>query len=458
MNTRFKDLNICPQLIEGLKKQGITEPTSIQTLCYPAFSEGKHLIAESHTGSGKTLAFLLPLFEKINLESKTNQAIILAPTHELAYQINEQVKLLAKNSGIAMGSTLIIGEVNIDNQIKKLRDKPEIIIGSPGRILDLLTKKKITAATIETVILDEADNLLIHNQSATVKKLLHLLAPTCQIALFSASMGEHLDHLSLPLLVNPVVLRTAPRTELNPLISHYYVQGEQREKFSLLKKLLQTTNTQKALVFVSQHTDTKVLVEKLSYHGFTVASISGKMSKEERKSALTAFRSGKVKVLLSSDLAARGLDVPNITQIIHYDMPLNPEDYLHRAGRTARNGRKGASICLITPKDLGMIRVLQRSFKVTLNELTFVKGKLKNLTTGDYLVPEETLPVQQPATKSRNKYPKGFSKDKGTAITAPLKKKSQEMAPVDSNCFEMFPETGSLADALKLIEEAGFDD
>ena len=455
MKTRFEDLKIDSKLILGLQKQQIVSPTPVQSLVYPAFLEGKDLIVESHTGSGKTLAFLLPLFAKIDPNKKTNQAIILAPTHELAHQINDQVRLLAKNSDVAIRSLLIMGEVNIENQIKKLKEKPEIIIGSAGRILDLISRKKITAATIETVILDEADNLLIHNQSATVKKLLHSLNDTCQIALFSASMGEHIHEISLPRLKEPTVLRTSTKTALNPHIDHYYIQGEQREKFDLLKRLLQTTKTARALVFVSQHTDTKALIEKLVYHGFSVATLSGKLDKEARKNALNSFRTGKVNILLSSDLSARGLDIPHISHVIHYDLPLTAEDYLHRAGRTARSQNKGTSICIMTQKDLGMLRILERRYGIALSEIRLIKGKLQNLETGEYITQEVTIPqAAESAKKSRNKYPKGFNSTK----KKDTKKGKENLQPQVSPSAEMLPENGTLADALRLIEEAGFLD
>lgn len=453
MKTSFEALQIEEHLITGLKKQGIITPTPIQSLVYPVFLQNKNLIVESHTGSGKTLAFLLPLFHKIDLSLKNTQAIILAPTHELALQINDQLKLLAQNSDCPIHSALIMGDVHMDYQIKKLKNKPEIIIGSPGRILDLISKKKINSSTIRSIVLDEADNLLLHNQGATVKKLLYTLNPDCQITLFSASLGEHLDKLSLPLLKDPEILRTAPSTTLNPLISHYYMKGEHRQKFELLKKILQATHAQKALVFVSQHTDTKVLVEKLTYHGFTVATISGKLGKEDRKKALTAFRLGKVNVLLSSDLSARGLDIPYISHIIHYDLPLTPEDYLHRAGRTARNQTPGTSVCIMTSKDLGMLRILERRYAIAIHELILTQGKLKDLSLGTFLKPETIIipPASQPS-KTRNKYPKGFNSDKKKSVTPSLEKKPSTDAPQ-----QKVPEEGTLSDALRLIAQSDFD-
>lgn len=470
MQTSFEILQIKDELISGLKKQNIVSPTPIQTLTYPAFLEGKDLMVESHTGSGKTLAFLLPLFEKIDISLKANQAIILAPTHELAHQIHEQIKLLAKNSELPVTSILLMGEVNIEKQIIKLRDKPQIIVGSPGRILDLMLKKKVSTSTLETVILDEADNLLETSQSATVKKLLYHIGNTVQVAMFSASMSPNVQKLATPFLKNPVFLHTAEKTALNPDIEHFYIKTDLREKFNTLKKLLLATNTQKALIFVSQHTDTKVLVEKLNYHGFTVATISGKLSKEERKTALTQFRTGKVKILLSSDLSARGLDVAHITHIFHYDLPLTPQDYLHRSGRSARNGEKGTSISILTPKDLGIIGLLERTFKIKPSEIVLIKGRIKNLATDTFLEAIETPKFieEVPSSKKRNKYPKGFNQDKPSqktkvknqAPTAPkqeVKRLPKKMLKAKETVSDKdFLTSGSLADALRLIEEAGF--
>lgn len=461
MQKSFEALSLKNELITGLKAQNITSPTAVQALTYPAFLEGKDLIVESYTGSGKTLAFLLPLFSRIKINEKTNQALILAPTHELAHQIHEQIKRLAQNSHLGVTSTLLMGEMNIEKQIDKLKKKPHILVGSPGRILDLILKKKINTETLQTVILDEADNLLESSQGATVKKLLHQLlaenkAHSIQIALFSASISKSVRELAAPFLKTPTIIQTAEQTELNPRLTHLYLKTQLRDKFENLKKLLQSTKTQRALVFVSQHTDTKALVEKLRYHDFKVATLSGKLSKEERKTALASFKSGKVNILLSSDLSARGLDVANITHVFHYDLPLTPQDYLHRAGRSARNGKEGISISLMTPKDLGSIRILEKTFNIQLDEIVLIKGRIKNLRTGNFLevthVPIEAK--EKTSSKKRNKYPKGFTSsnhnkpNKQTVVT----KKKPSKAPMDEFL------SGTLSDALKLIEEADLDD
>lgn len=470
----FNTLQLKTELIAGLKAQNILEPTAVQALTYPAFLEGKDLVVESHTGSGKTLAYLLPLFTKLNLDEASNQALILAPTHELAHQIQDQIRRLAQNSGMPVTSTLIMGEVSMDKQIERLKKKPHILVGSPGRILDLMSKKKIHLATIRTIILDEADNLLESSQGGTVKKLLNQFCHPVQVALFSASISDKVREMAAPYLKSPEFLHTAAQTELNPLIAHYYIKTEVRDKFETLKKALSASETKRALVFVSQHTDTKVLVGKLQYHGFTVATISGKGSKEDRKKALNDFKAGKVSILLSSDLSARGLDVAHITHIFHYDLPLTPEDYLHRSGRSGRNGHIGYSISLITPKDLGMIRILERTFMIQLHPLLLVKGRMKDLQTESFVGPL-AIEIEAPLPSSkakRNKYPKGFSSDSGKKAknkgNAPKEKqpnmppskglKKKKKASSMPNASDDLFLSGTLADALKLIEEAQFDD
>lgn len=458
MTPTFSALQINHELIEALKKQGITSPTPIQALTFPAFLEGEDLLMESHTGSGKTLAFLLPLFEKIDLEKREMQAIILAPTHELVMQIHEQVTLLAKNSNFSIKSCPIMGEVNIDSQIKKLRDKPQIIVGTAGRILDLMVKKKITASTIQTIILDEADHLLEQNQASTIKKMLHLLPHNRQICLCSASMSPHAVAAVNTFMSAPTIIRTSNKTVLNPNIKHFCLVTEQREKFDMLRKLLLATHTQKALIFVSQNTNTTTLVEKLHYHGYSVATISGKLTKEERKAALTAFKTGKVKLLISSDLSARGLDVPDITHVIHFDFPLTPHDYLHRAGRSARGFKEGHSICLATSKDLGALRIFEREFNITIAPIKLVKGQVRDSATGEIVAtssPSEKVPSSEATpSKKRNKYPKGFNaakKEKTTTSVPPKSSVTKKNAPIHKALLET--ETGTLADALALIAQ-----
>ena len=374
MSLTFETLQLNPSLIEGLAKQHITTPTPIQEQTIPLILSHQDVIAQSHTGSGKTLAFLLPLFQKIDVTKREMQVLILAPTHELVMQIDAQVKLLATNSGEAVTSTTIIGGANIDKQIKKLKEKPHIIVGSAGRILELIKKKKITAHTIKTIILDEADSLLDNTNTKTIQDIIKTTLRDRQLCIFSASISAQTEEIAKTLMKEPVVLKMTDQIAMNPNISHFYLKGDRRDKFELLRKLIVAEEPERALIFVNQNDSMQEIAEKLNYHQKETFMMRGNIKKEERKRALDAFRSGKIKLLISSDLTARGLDIPAVTHIIHLDCPSNPNEYLHRAGRTARGFADGKSICIVTDKDLSTLKKYQKKFNINFQEMQLSRG------------------------------------------------------------------------------------
>lgn len=375
MSLSFETLNLSPSLIEGLAKQNITTPTTIQAEAIPVILSRQDVIAQSHTGSGKTLAFVTPLFQMIDSSKREMQVLILAPTHELVMQIDAQIKLLAANSGEPVTSTTIIGGANIEKQIKKLKEKPHFIVGSAGRILELIKKKKITAHTIKTIVLDEADSLLDNTNTKTIQDIIKTTLRDRQLCLFSASISDNTLELAKSLMKEPVVLKTAETVEMNPNIEHFYLKGDRRDKFELLRKLIVAEEPQRALIFVNQNDSMQEIAEKLNYHQKETFMMRGNIKKEERKRALDAFRSGKIKLLISSDLTARGLDIPEVTHIIHLDCPSNPNEYLHRAGRTARGHASGKSICIVTDKDLSTLKKYQKKFKIHFEEMKVSHGK-----------------------------------------------------------------------------------
>ena len=375
MSITFENLNLDSRIIAGLNKQNISVPTSIQQEAIPVILNHQDVIAQSHTGSGKTLAFVAPLFEKIDTTKREMQVLILAPTHELVMQIDAQIKLLAANSEIPVTSTTIIGGANIDKQIKKLKEKPHIITGSCGRILELIKKKKITAHTLKTIILDEADSLLDNTNTKTIQDIIKTTLRDRQLCLFSASISENTQTLATSLMKEPVILKTADAVEMNPNIAHFYLKGERRDKFELLRKLIVAENPERALIFVNQNDSMQEIAEKLNYHQKETFVMRGNIQKEERKRALDLFRSGKIKLLVSSDLTARGLDIPEVTHIIHLDCPANPNEYLHRAGRTARGYASGKSICIIKDKALSTLKKYQKKFNIQFKEMKVSHGQ-----------------------------------------------------------------------------------
>ena len=380
MNKSFNELNINNSIVVGLEKQNITIPTAIQETAIPFALENKDIIAEAHTGTGKTLAFLIPIFEKINVEKREMQAIILAPTHELVVQIESQIKLLSTNSGINVTSLSIMGESNIEKQIKKLKEvKPHIIVGSPGRILDLIKKKKITAHTIKTIVLDEADNLLSKNKPVIIKDIIKSTMKDRQLMFFSASINKETLNLAKTLVKDVEIIKIENKSEINPKIEHICILGSLRDRFENLRKLLAAEQPQRSIVFVNNNTDLRQINEKLQYHKVKSTAIYGNASKEERQRALDAFRRGKCNVLVSSDLSARGLDIPEVSHIISLDFPVNPDEYLHRAGRTARGNNSGVSLCLITNKDIEILQSYEKAFGIEFTVKKLYGGKLMDM-------------------------------------------------------------------------------
>ena len=373
----FKELGLNENIIKGLELQGITTPTEIQSLCIPEILENKDVVGEAHTGSGKTLAFLAPIFQKLNTEKREMQALILCPTHELVMQIENQIKLLESNSKIPVTSVTIIGDVNIDKQIKKLKDiKPHIIVGTPGRVLDLMNKKKIAAHTIKTIVIDEADNLLDNTSSEFVKDIIKKTMRDRELLIFSATINKNTLEIAKGLMKDPAIFKSEAKVSLNPNIEHMYIEVDPRDKFEVLRKLIAATNPEKTLVFVNGTLNTNLIADKLTYHNKTAFSMNNRLSKEERQNALESFRRGKINILVSSDISARGLDIEDVTHIINLDFPTNTLEYLHRAGRTARGNNSGCTISLVTSKEKSLIRIYEREFNIKIERKQLSHGEL----------------------------------------------------------------------------------
>ena len=355
----FKELGLNENIINGLKIQGIEEPTEIQALCIPEALNNKDIIGESHTGSGKTLAFVAPIFQKLDTSKREMQALILAPTHELVMQIEAQIKLLAENSKLPVTSLSIIGDVNIEKQIKRLKDI-----------------KKITAHTFKTIVLDEADSLLDNTSSEMVKDLIKKAMRDTEIMTFSATVNENTLKACNELMKDPIIFKSEGKVSLNPNIEHYYIEVDPRDKFETLRKLIAATNPKKALVFVNKGYEINMIADKLNFNNKATFAIHKGCSKEQRQNALESFRTGKINILVSSDISARGLDIQDITHIINLDFPSNANEYLHRAGRTARGTNTGCTISLVTKKELAAVRVYEREFKISIEKRNLSYGEL----------------------------------------------------------------------------------
>lgn len=374
----FSELGLNDNIVNGLNMEGITVPTKIQELTINRVLNNKDVIGESCTGSGKTLAFLAPLIQKINNTKKELQALIIVPTHELVMQINNEIKLLSKNSSIAINSMAIIGDVNIDKQIKKLKEtKPQIIVGTCGRILDLIKKKKIKPHTVKTIVLDEADNLLDNTSKNICKDLIKKAMRDTQILAYSATINDNTLKSLKEIMKEPFIVKNNNEPSLNPNIEHMYIEVDERDRFEVLRKLINAENPVKTIVFINRNYEINKLINDLSFHNKKAFALHKGISKEQRQNALLNFRNGKINILISSDLSARGLDIQGVTHIVNLDFPKNANEYLHRAGRTARGNNHGKAISLVTNKEVPKLLSYGKKFNIKIEKKTLKFGELK---------------------------------------------------------------------------------
>jgi ATP-dependent RNA helicase DeaD len=376
MNASFSQIGITESLVTGLGKAGITIPTGIQAEVIPLALLGRDVIGQAPTGTGKTLAYLLPLFQRINPAKRELQAMVLAPTHELAMQIYHQIETLAKDAGLPVIAAAMIGQVNITRQIDSLKEKPHIIVGSSGRILELIQKRKINSQTIRTIVLDEADRLLDDANWSGVKAVIKTALKDRQMLLFSATITPLALVRAKELTQDPEVIMVKTEAEVPPDISHMYFLAEQRDKIEVLRKLTTHLHVGQALVFVNQSQAIETTVAKLNYHGLTAAGIYGTAVKADRQKALEDFRSGKVRLLVASDLAARGLDIPGVAYVFNLELAEDPQIYLHRVGRTGRAGQRGTAVTIATRKETQVIANLEKMLKIRVAAKTMQQGKI----------------------------------------------------------------------------------
>ncbi|MBU3206779.1 DEAD/DEAH box helicase [Clostridium algidicarnis] len=377
MEVNFESLKITEKVISGLEGLGIKNPTEIQEKVIPLALEGKNLIGQSETGTGKTLSYLLPIIEKIDVNKKEMQCIIIAPTHELVMQIHNTISDLRNSSGIEVSSTPLIGSANITRQIEKLKSKPHIIVGSSGRILELIKKRKISAHTIKTMVIDEVDKLLDKDNIPSIKEIIKATPKETQIMMFSATITDNTLDVSKTLASDIVVVSVKNTNAVNENIIHGYILTEHRKKIDTLRKLISAVKPKRALVFINSSYDVEKTLEKLRFHNIKVDSVHGSNDKEDRQRALENFRKGSIQVLVASDIAARGLDIKGITHVINLDLPKDSKDYLHRAGRVARAGEIGEVFSLVDPKEEGFIKKYEDSFKIIIPEKYMYGGRVE---------------------------------------------------------------------------------
>lgn len=378
----FNELNINEKIINGLKKENITVPTTIQATTINDILENKDVIAEAVTGSGKTLAYLLPSFERINIDSKDLHTLIIAPSHELVIQINNVIKTLAENADYHVRSTTIMGNVNIKRQLESLKTKPHIIVGTPGRILELIKIKKIKAHLIKTIVIDEADKLLSTDNIQAIQDIIKTTLRDRQLLAFSASINNIAIEKATLLMKKPKIYQLK-EDNVNKDIQHLSITAARRDKINILRKLIHATKPKKAIVFLNKNELIQDVSDRLNYHKINAVCIFGNASKFERKKALDAFKSGESKILVASDLVARGLDLPNLTHVFNLDIPADLNEYIHRVGRTGRAGAKGTAVSIVTEKEIKFIKAIERLNNINVKPIEVVNGQVNELNNSN---------------------------------------------------------------------------
>ncbi|KRG16206.1 degradosome RNA helicase CshA [Lederbergia galactosidilytica] len=359
--TKFADLNISPALLKAVNRMGFEEATPIQAKTIPLSMQGKDLIGQAQTGTGKTAAFGIPLIEKIDVRSSHVQGIIIAPTRELAIQVSEELFKIGKDARARV--LAVYGGSDIQRQIRALKKGPHIIVGTPGRILDHIKRKTLKLDQVHTLVLDEADEMLNMGFIDDIESILESVPDERQTLLFSATMPTPIRKIAERFMKSPETVRVEAKEMTVPLIEQYFVKVHEREKFDVLARLIDVQSPELAIVFGRTKRRVDELSNALTLRGYAAEGIHGDLSQAKRLSVLRKFKEGKIDVLVATDVAARGLDISGVTHVYNYDIPQDPESYVHRIGRTGRAGKEGMAITFVSPREMGYLRIVEQTTK-----------------------------------------------------------------------------------------------
>ena len=360
----FESFNLHPSIMDSVRELGYTTPTPIQEKAIPPILEGRDLIGLAQTGTGKTAAFALPILQRLQSRPQGGvRALIMSPTRELAEQTCEVINRLG--SGANLHCTAVYGGVGIELQNRELRHGTDIVVACPGRLLDHLWKGTFNLAALEILVIDEADRMFDMGFLPDIRNVLRCIMQKHQTLLFSATMPTDIERLVREILHDPVTIQVDRQLPAKT-VSHVLYPVAQHLKGDLLKEILNRTDTESVLVFTRTKYRTERVARQLESAGLSVASLQGNLSQNRRQAALDAFRDGSVKILVATDIAARGIDILSISHVINFDMPETVDDYIHRIGRTGRVNKSGDALTFVTSADADKIRALERILKAPL--------------------------------------------------------------------------------------------
>lgn len=375
----FEQLGLSTDLLRAISDQGYTKPTPIQEQAIPVILNGNDVMGGAQTGTGKTASFTLPMLRRLEIHANTSmspakhpiRALILVPTRELAVQVHESVQTYGKY--LALRSTVIYGGVNIDAQVNAVRSGIEILVATPGRLLDHLQQKNLGLSKVEIFILDEADRMLDMGFMPDIKQIIQLLPEQRQNLMFSATFSDEIKKLANKILKKPVLIEVAKQNSVSELITHVVYPVDPARKQELLIFLIKQKKLQQVLVFTRTKQGADRLAKRLNHSGISSVAIHGDRNQLQRTQALADFKQNLVPVLVATDVAARGLDIEELTHVINFELPNNPEDYVHRIGRTGRAGTKGFAISLVSQEENKLLIDIEKILGIEVN-IEQIKG------------------------------------------------------------------------------------
>ena len=363
----FKKLGLSDDVINTLKKKGYETPTEIQKLAIPILLGGKlDIIAQSQTGTGKTASFALPIIEKIKENSRDVQAIILTPTRELAIQVSKEIESLVGKKRLRV--LAVYGGTPISEQIRKLRKGIDIVVGTPGRVIDQIKRRCLDLSKVSFTVLDEADEMLNMGFLEEIEKILEKTNPHKKMLLFSATMPKAIHRIAKRFMREHTVLEIENKQLTIELTEQTYYEVMSQDKFEVLRRIIDISENFYGIIFCRTKIEVDSLVRRLIEENYSAAAIHGDISQEQREKILNLFRAKNVNILIATDVAARGIDVNNLTHVVNYSLPQSPESYVHRIGRTGRAGKKGLAVTIITPSERNKLRFIEKNVRVELKK------------------------------------------------------------------------------------------
>ncbi|WP_375142587.1 degradosome RNA helicase CshA [Metabacillus idriensis] len=361
MTITFQELGISPLLMEAINKMGFEEATPIQAQTIPLGLQNKDVIGQAQTGTGKTAAFGIPLIEKIDVKQDKIQGIIIAPTRELAIQVSEELYKIGSAKRVRV--LPIYGGQDINRQIRSLKKFPHIIVGTPGRLIDHINRKTLKLSDVQTVVMDEADEMLNMGFIEDIENILSNVPSDHQTLLFSATMPDPIRRIAEKFMTNPELVKVKAKEMTVSNIQQFFIEVQEKKKFDVLTRLLDIQSPELAIVFGRTKRRVDELSEALMLRGYAAEGIHGDLTQAKRMSALRKFKEGAIEVLVATDVAARGLDISGVTHVYNFDVPQDPESYVHRIGRTGRAGKTGAAMTFVTPREQDMLKIIERTTK-----------------------------------------------------------------------------------------------